>query len=125
MNGEVAGANEAHEEVHGQLPDGWPFTKKWVVGIVGPSGSLVAMLNVVSDLLAPGVWHIGLFMVGTELFGTGKAWSLFHQLERWACANGATWMRLGVVAGNGRAERFWEKCGFVEVRSWPRAVYEK
>ena len=27
-----------------------------------------------------------------------------------------TWMRLGVVAGNGRAERFWEKCGFVEVR---------
>ena len=71
VNGEVAGANEAHEEVHGQLPDGWLFTKKLVVGIVAPSGSLVAMLNVVSDLLAPGVWHIGLFMVGTALFGTG------------------------------------------------------
>ena len=25
-------------------------------------------------------------------------------------------MQLGVVAGNSRAERFWEKCGFVEVR---------
>jgi hypothetical protein len=29
---------------------------------------------------------------------------------------GALWSRLGVVAGNGRAERFWEKMGYVEVR---------
>jgi len=29
---------------------------------------------------------------------------------------GAQWIRLGVVVGNGRAERFWEKMGFIEVR---------
>jgi hypothetical protein len=30
--------------------------------------------------------------------------------------NGARWTRLGVVEGNARAERFWEKTGYVEVR---------
>ena len=32
-------------------------------------------------------------------------------------AGGAKWLRLGVVAGNTRAERFWEKCGYREVRT--------
>jgi len=38
------------------------------------------------------------------------------RLERWAIASGAAWLRLGVIAGNDRAERFWESAGFVEVR---------
>jgi GNAT superfamily N-acetyltransferase len=116
VTGEVAGPDEAHDEVHGQVPAGWPFTKKWVLGIAAEDGSLVAMLNVVSDLLAKGVWHIGLFIVAHELHGTGAALSLLRQLERWAAAGGAAWLRLGVVEGNGRAERFWERSGFVEVR---------
>jgi ribosomal protein S18 acetylase RimI-like enzyme len=29
---------------------------------------------------------------------------------------GAQWARLGVVAGNARAEKFWERLGYVEVR---------
>ncbi len=117
VNGEVAGAGEAHEEVHGSLPAGWPFTRKWVVGIVDSNGALVAMMNVVSDLLAAGVWHIGLFMVGVEARGTGLAPALLRRLERWAIAGGAAWLRLGVVAGNARAEKFWESAGFVDVAS--------
>ena len=116
VNGEIAGADEAHEEVHGSLPAGWPFTRKWVVGIADSNGALVAMMNVVTDLLAAGVWHIGLFMVGVEARGTGLAPALLRRLERWAIAGGAAWLRLGVVAGNARAEKFWESAGFVEVR---------
>jgi hypothetical protein len=26
--------NEAHEEIHGELPLGWSFTRKWLVGYV-------------------------------------------------------------------------------------------
>ena len=37
-------------------------------------------------------------------------------LERWAHEHGARWLRLGVAAGTTRAERFWQRCGFVEVR---------
>jgi len=116
VSGEVAGPNEAHEELYGQPPAGWTFEKKWVVGITAEGESLVAMLNLVSDLLAKGVWHIGLFIVATEQWGTGTARALLGQIENWALAGGATWLRLGVVEGNERAEHFWETCGFVEVR---------
>jgi GNAT superfamily N-acetyltransferase len=116
VNGEVAGPGEAHEEVYGTLPAGWPFTRKWVVGLVDGDGVVVAMLNVVSDLLAAGVWHIGLFMVDGAARGSGLAQALLGRLERWAAAGGASWLRLGVIAGNARAERFWARAGFVEVR---------
>ncbi|MCE9658448.1 MAG: GNAT family N-acetyltransferase [Burkholderiales bacterium] len=116
VNGEIAGPGEAEEEVHGTLPAGWPFTRKWVLGIADGSGELVAMMNVVSDLLAVGVWHIGLFMVASPAQGSGLAQSLLERLERWALAAGARWLRLGVVAGNARAERFWASAGFVELR---------
>lgn len=115
--GEPAGPDEAHEEIHGELPAGWTFTKKWLVGYLEADGSLVAMANVVSDLLAPGVWHIGLFIVATSRQGTGAAQRLYRGLEEWAASNGASWLRLGVVQGNARAERFWQSLGYVETRT--------
>jgi GNAT superfamily N-acetyltransferase len=116
VNGQPPNPDEAHEEVHGTLPDGWPFTKKWIIGFVDEAGALIGMASVVSDLLAPTVWHIGLFMLATRLHGSGAAQALYEQLERWAVGLGAQWLRLGAVQGNTRAERFWERYGFVEVR---------
>jgi RimJ/RimL family protein N-acetyltransferase len=107
---------EADEAFHRLLPEGWPFTRKWVIGFVDDTGSMVAMADVVSDLLARHVWHIGLFIVATRLHGSRIAQRLYRQLERWALDHGAQWLRLGVVEGNARAERFWQRCGFVEVR---------
>ena len=115
-SGEPAGADEAHEEITSELPSGWSFTKKWVVGYVGENGALVAMANVITDLLAPAVFHIGTFIVATARHGTGDAQVLYHGLEQWSSANGATWMRLGVVKGNTRAERFWAAQGYIPVR---------
>ena len=117
VNGEPAGPNEAHEEIHGEFPTGWTFTKKWLVGYVDATNSLVAMANIVSDLLAPGVWHIGLLIVATPSHGTGLSQALYGSLESWARSNGAAWLRLGVVQGNARAERFWESAGFVQTRT--------
>jgi len=65
VHGEPAGPNEAHEAIHGELPAGWSFTKKWLVGYVDANDSLVALADVITDLLAPGVWHIGLFIIAT------------------------------------------------------------
>jgi len=116
VNGQARASEEAHEEIHGTLPQGWPFTKKWHVGFFDQTGSMVGMANVVSDLLARGVWHIGLFLIATRLHGSGAAQSLYERLERWTRDQGAQWLRLGVVQGNTRAERFWDRCGFIEVR---------
>ena len=116
MNGQPPAPHEAHDEIHGALPEGWPFTKKWIIGFLDERDSLIAMANVVSDLLAPTVWHVGLFMVATGLHGRGVAHLLYDALEDWIRGLGAQWMRLGVVQGNARAERFWERHGFVDVR---------
>lgn len=118
-SGEAAGPNEAIEEITGELPTGWSFTKKWVIGYQDPTGSLVAMANVVSDLLASSVFHVGTFIVATARHGSGDAQALYRSLERWAVASGATFMRLGVVQGNARAERFWASEGYVRVRDRP------
>ena len=117
VNGEPAGPGEAHEEIHGPPPPDFGFTKKWLVGYVDAQGSLAAMANVITDLLAPGVWHIGLFIIATARHGTGEAQVLHRGLEAWALSNGATWLRLGVVKGNARAERFWHSLGYVEART--------
>ena len=116
VTGQPPHAAEAHDEIHDTLPEGWSYTKKWVVGFVDEAGSLIGMANVVSDILAPHVWHIGLFIVATRLLGTGVAQRLYARLERWARDHGAHWLRLGVVEGNMRAERFWQRSGFGEAR---------
>ena len=116
ISGERAGPGEAFEEITSQVPSGWKFTKKWVVGYADANGLLVAMANVITDLLAAGVFHIGTFIVATARHGSGDAQVLYRGLEDWSVANGASWMRLGVVQGNTRAERFWASLGYAPIR---------
>ncbi len=118
-SGEPAGPGEAVEEITSKLPAGWSFTKKWVIGYAESHGSLAAMANVITDLLAPSVFHIGTFIVATARHGSGDAQLLYSELEQWAAANGAAWLRLGVVQGNTRAERFWNSLGYAPVRERP------
>jgi GNAT superfamily N-acetyltransferase len=117
VGGAPAIPTEAIDEFEGEPPKGWSFTKNWLLGFVDESNSLMGMANVVSDLLANSVWHIGLYIVATSRHGTGEAKAVYEALEAWAVSNGAKWLRLGVVKGNVGAEKFWERAGFIEVRT--------
>ena len=117
--GEPAGPGEALEEITSQVPPDMPFTRKLVVGYLGPAGDVVAMANVITDLLAVSIHHIGTFIVSTNRHGSGLAQELYGGLEDWARVNGAVWLRLGVVQGNTRAERFWKSQRYVPVRERP------
>jgi RimJ/RimL family protein N-acetyltransferase len=116
VSGEGPHAGQAREEFEDRPPPGWPWDGKWMIHFVDADGSLVALADVVSNLLAPGVWHVGLFIVATRLHGSGRASEAFGALEGWARDGGAQWLRLNVAVGNTRAERFWERAGFAEVR---------
>jgi GNAT superfamily N-acetyltransferase len=118
-SGAPAGPGEALEEITSELPAGLSFTRKWVMGYANEEGALVAMANIITDLLAASVFHVGTFIVATERHGTGDAQALYQGLEGWAASNGAAWMRLGVVEGNTRAERFWASQGYLAVRQHP------
>jgi ribosomal protein S18 acetylase RimI-like enzyme len=117
VEGEPAGPNAAHETIQAKPPPGWSFTKQWLIGYLNAGGSMIAVAEVVTDLLAPGVWHVGLFILATERHGSGEARIMMGGLESWAISNGAKWLRLSVVKGNARAERFWELLGFQDART--------
>jgi GNAT superfamily N-acetyltransferase len=123
--GEPAGPDAARDEIRDLPPAGWSFTQRWLLGYAAADGELAAVADVVSDLLVPGVWHIGLFIVATPRHGSGDAGVLYRGLESWAATHGARWLRLGVVQGNARAERFWEAQGFVETRTRGRVEMGK
>jgi RimJ/RimL family protein N-acetyltransferase len=116
VNGEAARDGEAAEELASRPPPEMPFRRVWNLEFTGEGGEMTGMAGVISDLLAPSVWHIGIFIVATKLHGTGAAREMHDQLEAWMRSSGAKWIRLGVVAGNARAERFWERLGYVETR---------
>ena len=116
VSGEGPHAGQAREEFDDLPPADWPYDRKRMIRFVDADGAIVALADVVSNLLAPGVWHVGLFIVATRLHGSGRASEIFGALEGWARDGGAQWLRLNVAVGNTRAERFWERTGFAEVR---------
>ncbi|HZZ93755.1 MAG TPA: GNAT family N-acetyltransferase [Usitatibacter sp.] len=114
--GTATPADAAREIFEGRPPDGWRWDRKTVLGASGADGALVAMADLIEGLFAPDIAHLGLFIVAGKLHGTGASRILYESLEESMHAAGARWMRLGVVVGNARAERFWEKLGFIELR---------
>jgi GNAT superfamily N-acetyltransferase len=116
VNGEAPHKGQAKEEFESMPPPEWPVGRKWYLAFEDRAGTLIAIADVLSNLMATGVWHIGLFIVATRLHGGGAAHEIYEGLEQWMRSRGARWSRLGVVVGNARAERFWERLGYVEVR---------
>ncbi|HYM47421.1 MAG TPA: GNAT family N-acetyltransferase [Burkholderiaceae bacterium] len=82
----------------------------------GSTSEILAQINLATDLMAAGVYHLGFFMTATRTRGTGFAHRLYEAYERWAMDRGARWGRLGVVEANRHAEAFWRRHGYVEVR---------
>ncbi len=77
---------------------------------------VIGEVSVIVDLLAPGVMHLGFFIVDGALHGTGLANEVYASYESWAVGQGARWLRLGVVESNTRAWSFWRRQGYSEVR---------
>jgi GNAT superfamily N-acetyltransferase len=117
VRGEPPRADEAERELADVPPAAMPYREMLLIGFVdGASGELAGMATIVGDFIAEHVWHIGLFVVASALHGSGAAHALYRKLERWMVARGAHWIRLGVVRGSAKAERFWQRSGYVQVR---------
>lgn len=87
--------------------------RKHFIGVLGASGQLLAVADIIENYPAPAVWHLGFFIVTTALHRTGFAQRWLYQLEVWTQSQGAQYLRLGVAQVNLRGRRFWEKTGFV------------
>lgn len=109
--------DEAASDFDARPPADMPYRalRNWLVRDT-VSRRLLGEVAVVEDLLAPGVMHLGFFIVEDARHGTGLAGELHRCYEHWAIARGARWLRLGVVEPNERAHRFWQRLGYREVR---------
>ena len=116
VEGRAASPTAAIETINARIPDEWPYSRKWCIGFCDAAGEVVAVADIVSDMLAARVWHIGLFMVDASRHGNGDSQAIYAALEGWTRINGAAWLRLGVVVGNARAERFWARHGYLQTR---------
>ncbi len=116
INGRRALPGEAQIEFEERPPAYLIYAEQQTLGFYDGTGTLQGMATVVSDLGAKGVWHLSLFLLATRWHGHGIAAAIYQAMEGWIKANGASWLRLGVVLGHTRAERFWARRGFVEVR---------
>lgn len=116
VNGEPPQANEAEEEFFDQVPSDMSYTRIFRIGFFSNTGKMIGMTSVVADLNAYRVWHIALFIIATSLHGSGVATAIHDAMLAWMRQGGAAWVRLGVVEGNVRAERFWQRRGYHETR---------
>ena len=117
VNGGPPAPDEAQREFEELPPPHLSYGEHWFAGVFDRARVLKGLVVLVTDLGAQGVWHTALFFVERGLRGSGAAMELHQSLEARALASGAQWLRLGVIAGNHRAERFWAKCGYTEVRT--------
>ncbi|HVY24343.1 MAG TPA: GNAT family N-acetyltransferase [Steroidobacteraceae bacterium] len=115
-NGRPPVEDEALQELRSTPPAEMTYTTQWFLAILDEAGEIIAIAAVLSDFIAEHAWLISLFIVASSLHGTGQAKQMYDRLEEWMQTNGAAWLRLGVVRGNVKAERFWENMGYMQVR---------
>lgn len=119
VNGRPPPPDAAAVDFDERPPPHLSFTSHPVLGLFerpAEASSLAGVVIVATDLCLAGVWHLGLFIVATRLHGRGVAQGVYDAYEGWARAGGARWLRLSVAVGNLRAERFWQRQGYVELR---------
>ena len=116
VSGEPPNPEAARQELEALPPSEWDFERKSLLAFRDASRAIVGLAEIVANLFAAGVWHIGLFIIATRLHGKGAAQLWYGALESWMRLQGCEWIRLGVAQGNTHAERFWDKLGYRELR---------
>lgn len=116
INGRPPLPDEARTLFSSRPPPHLPSDRHVVAGVREAGGALAGVVIVDTDLVAPGAWHIALFHLAERLHGRGLAAPLHAALQAWAQAGGARWLRLSVIVGNRRAEAFWARQGYTELR---------
>jgi GNAT superfamily N-acetyltransferase len=105
---------EAQEEF--EVRPAFPYGHAWVLSVRDGRGELAGIAGAIADIFAAHTWTVGFYFLASRLHGTGVAHGLYDAMEAWMKSCGARWSRLGVVAGNDRALRFWARCGYQAVR---------
>ncbi len=93
-------------------PPGWTVDDKFLIGINDPENNLVAVIEGTRGYPREGIFWIGLMLVDPSRRSQGLGERIYRGFEGWARLQGVKQIRLGVVACNEKALRFWKRIGF-------------
>jgi ribosomal protein S18 acetylase RimI-like enzyme len=113
-------ANAGEEELT-SLPPGRTADDKFSFGIYAADGELIGYAELFRNYPADAEWWIGLLMLDPDARGRGLGSEIVCNASAWAAENGARSIMLAVLESDERAQRFWIRQGFEEVR---RRAYE-
>lgn len=99
-------------EVISEMPGGTTPSQKYFVGFWDKEGSLVAVLDHITDYPTKGEAFIGWFMVDAALQGQGIGSQIFADTRASLSAQGFNYLELGILEANVDAAEFWKKAGF-------------
>jgi GNAT superfamily N-acetyltransferase len=105
---------QAANEILIDLPPGKQLVDKRVWGIF-KNNQLLAVIESITDYPEKGFWFLGLFIIDEDFKKTGFSYHSYHYFEETLVPVGVNKIRLGVLAGNQTALRFWSKIGFTEI----------
>jgi GNAT superfamily N-acetyltransferase len=97
-------------------PPGRTLEDKFSIGIHEPDGSLNAYLDILRGYPAANEWWIGLLMLDLKVRANGLGTHIFRAAQNWVSLQGGDAIYLAVLEENKRAERFWWRQGFAELR---------
>ena len=100
-------------------PPGTDPADKFALGVYGDDGAMVGFLDVIRGYPAEGDWWIGLLMLAPEARSGGLGGRICEEAARSVAEEGGRALHLAVLEQNPRAERFWRRHGFDEVRRKP------
>jgi GNAT superfamily N-acetyltransferase len=101
------------------LPAGKRYHDKWVISLIGRTGDLIGVMDVVRDYPDPETWWVGLMLLHPEQRGRGVGARIFRSFMHWAASHGAERVCLAVKEQNEMAYRFWRRMGFEVVDTRP------
>lgn len=90
---------------------------KIVLGLYSETGLLVAICDLLRNYPSAGEWWIGLLMIDPEYRSAGLGTQILQEVISLANTEQATALWVAPLVQNPKAQRFWERHGFVEQRT--------
>ena len=117
--GHPPGTAEAQSVFYAGPEDGQKPENKMLLGISAlDNTTLIGVLDAFCDYPEKGVWYIGLLLFSPSARSAGLGAAVVEAFARAAKERGAIEIQLNVVEQNEAGHRFWQRCGFSEVRRW-------
>ena len=85
---------------------------KRVIGLFDAGGTLVGVLDAITDWPADDTWTMGMLLLDPATRGAGVGRSLLAAYEEWAASEGARGFRTALVAHHDAGRRFLERAGY-------------